>query len=242
MEILGLIPARGGSKGIPGKNICSLAGRPLLAYTADAALGSATLSRVVLSTDDRQIAEIGRSLGLDVPFLRPAELSRNESPAMDVIQHALRFLSSEQNYQPDAVMLLQPTSPLRRSEHIDEAATLLEESTADSVVSVEPVPHQFNPVSVMKLADGQLTPFLTGEAITRRQDKPQVFARNGPAILLTRTRVLLEQQSLYGEHCRPLLMGSHESIDIDDPDDLEYAEFLLSKRSRAAGAVHRRSA
>jgi CMP-N-acetylneuraminic acid synthetase len=233
MEILGLIPARGGSKTIPQKSIAPLAGRPLLAWTADAALASGRLSRVILSTDDPLIARVGRSLGLEVPFLRPAELAQDESPAIDVIRHALDWLAGHQEYRPDAVMLLQPTSPLRRTEHIDAAAELLIESGADSVVSVVAVPHQFNPVSVMKLEEGRLVPFLPGPLITRRQAKPLVYARNGPALVLSRRSVLLDQGQLYGSDCRPLLMHPFDSVDIDEPADLELAEFLLARRGRS---------
>ena len=232
MEILGLIPARGGSKSIPGKNICSVGGRPLLAYTADAALASRRLSRIVLSTDDPQIAKVGKWLGLEVPFLRPNLISQDESPAIDVMQHALRFLEDD-GYRPDAVMLLQPTSPLRRAEHIDQAVSILETTGANTVVSVVRVPHQFNPVSVMKINDDRLTPFSSGTMITRRQDKPEVYARNGPAILLTRTEVLLGDNQLYGDDCRPLVMDAHDSADIDEPADLDYIEYLLARRVAA---------
>jgi CMP-N-acetylneuraminic acid synthetase len=129
------------------------------------------------------------------------------------------------------VVLLQPTSPLRRAEHIDAAIDLLTASGADSVVTVMAVPHQFNPVSVMRLDGDRLTPFLDGPAILRRQDKPRVFARNGPAVLAVRTAVL-EQGSLYGTDSRALVMDDDESIDIDTPSDLERAESLIARSRR----------
>jgi CMP-N,N'-diacetyllegionaminic acid synthase len=225
VNVLGVVPARGGSKGIPHKNLAMLAGRPLLAYTADAAQLSRRLSRCIVSTDDEGIAEAARSLGLEVPFLRPSELACDDTPMLPVLQHAVREVARLAS-AIDAVVLLQPTSPLRRAMHIDAAIDLLESSGADSVVSVVEVPHQFNPVSVMRLEDGRLRPFVDGPVITRRQDKPKVFARNGPAVLAVRTRVL-EAGSLYGDDCRPLIMSASESLDIDGPDDLAMAELIL---------------
>jgi CMP-N,N'-diacetyllegionaminic acid synthase len=236
LNILGLIPARGGSKGIARKSIAPLAGRPLIAYTAEAALGARSLSRVLLSTDDPGIAQVGRSLGLETPFLRPAKFAQDHSPAIDVIRHALDWLAEHERYYPDAVALLQPTSPLRRAKHIDAAAVSLIETGADSIVSVVAVPHQYNPVSVLRLQEGRLVPFIKGPLITRRQDKPLVFARNGPALVLTRRDVLIEKGLLYGADCRPLVMDIDESTDIDEPRDLEYVERLLCIRPSSCSA------
>lgn len=228
MEVLGLIPARGGSKGIPRKNIALVAGRPLLAYTCDAALGSASLGRVVLSTDDEEIAAVGRQCGVEVPFLRPAQLASDDAPASGVVNQALHWLADNEHYRPDAVVLLQPTSPLRLACHVDEAVAELEGSTADSVVSVVEVPHAYNPVSVMRLKGDRLVPFLAaqGAVITRRQDKPRLYARNGPAVLVSRSGIVA-RGSLYGETIRPYRMGWPESLDIDTPEDLELAEYYL---------------
>lgn len=234
MQALGVIPARGGSKGVPGKNLRVLAGRPLLAYTAAAALGSRRLARTVLSTDDPEIAAAGRRLGLEVPFMRPATLAADDTPMLPVLVHAVDE-ARRAGFAPDAVVLLQPTSPLRTSAHVDAAVELLESSGADSVVSVVEVPHQFSPVSVMTLEDGRLRPFLPGPVITRRQDKPRTFARNGPAVLAVRVAALAGG-SLYGTDCRPLLMDDASSVDIDGPADFEYAEFLLSRAAHAAPA------
>ena len=231
MRVLGVIPARGGSKGILHKNLRPLAGRSLLAYTADAAARSRKLSRVVLSTDDRAIAEAGRALGLEVPFMRPANLASDEAPMLAVLQHATDALGRE-GFAAEAVVLLQPTSPMRRADHIDAAIDLLAATGADSVVSVVEVPHQFSPVSVMTLDDDRLRPFMPGPMITRRQDKPRVFARNGPAVLAVRTAVL-ERGSLYGDDCRAIVMTAEESVDIDGPADLDYAEYLLSRLARS---------
>lgn len=233
MEILGLIPARGGSKSIPHKNIAPLAGKPLLAYTCLAALESRSLSRVLLNTDDPEIAEAGRLWGVEAPFLRPADLAQDDTPIVPVIQHTLDWLGREQGFFPDVVVLLQPTSPLRRAEHIDEAVALLLSSGADTVVSVTAVPHAFNPVSVMRLTgEGRLAPYLEGPVILRRQEKPRLYARNGPAVLAVR-RATLEAGLLYGDDVRPYEMDRAESLDIDEPLDLELAEFFLSRRQKA---------
>ncbi|NOS67635.1 MAG: acylneuraminate cytidylyltransferase family protein [Candidatus Peribacteraceae bacterium] len=138
--ILGIITARGGSKRLPGKNIMLLNGKPLLAYTCEAALGS-MLTRTILSTDDAAIAAVGKSCGVEVPFLRPAELARDDTPSMDVIAHVLSHLQEKEQYVPAIIVLLQPTSPLRTSAHIDAGIRLLQETGADSIVSVTEVPH-----------------------------------------------------------------------------------------------------
>jgi CMP-N,N'-diacetyllegionaminic acid synthase len=226
--VLGLIPARGGSKSIPRKNIAPLAGKPLLAYTAAAALGAASLAHTVLSTDDAEIAEIGRALGLDVPFLRPTDLADDAAPMLPVMRHALDWFAA-QGRRFDAVAVLQPTSPLRRSRHIDEAlALLVGNETADSVVSVVEVPHQFNPVSVMRLDAGRLTPFLPGPPILRRQDKPKVYARNGPAVLAVRTAAV-QRGVLYSDTTIGYVMSPEASLDIDDASDFWLAEQWLRK-------------
>jgi CMP-N,N'-diacetyllegionaminic acid synthase len=233
-SIVGLIPARGGSKSIPRKNLAVLAGRPLLAYTAQAALAAARLDRVILSTDDAEIAEAGRALGLEVPFLRPAALAGDETAMAPVLRHALDWLG-EHGTTAHAIVLLQPTSPLRNDRHIDEAVQLLLDSGAETVVSVVEVPHQYSPASLMILdEEGRLTPFQPGPQILRRQDKPRVFARNGPAILAVRSAVL-QRDTLYGEPTVGYRMSVADSLDIDDPDDLWLAEQYI-RRSRAADA------
>jgi CMP-N-acetylneuraminic acid synthetase len=212
---------------MPRKNLCRVAGRPLLAYTADAARESRRLSRVIVSTDDAEVAAEARQCQLDVPFMRPTQLAADETPMLPVLQHAVDAMA-KQGVGIDAVVLLQPTSPLRRGEHIDAAVELFERTGADSVVSVVEVPHQFNPVSVLRLEGERLTPFLDAPPVLRRQDKPRVFARNGPAVLVVRASVL-EGGSLYGQDCRPLLMTSEDSLDIDSPSDLDRIERVLAR-------------
>jgi CMP-N,N'-diacetyllegionaminic acid synthase len=227
MRVLGLIPARGGSKGIPGKNVRLLGGRPLLAYTAEAARASRRLSRVVLSTDDPGIAEVGRSCGLEVPFLRPAGLARDETPTLPVVQHAVAELERAGD-RFDAVCLLQPTSPLRRPEDIDGSIEMLETRGLDAVVSVLPVPPEHNPHWVY-FRDGEgLLRLATGEdePIPRRQELPPAFHRDG-SIYVTRRDVLLSG-SLYGRRLGGYLVSAC-SVNLDTPADWERAERRMAE-------------
>lgn len=236
MEILAIIPARGGSKGIPDKNIRALNGRPLLAYTAEAALGSARISRAVLSTDSEAIAGIGRELGLEVPFMRPDDLARDDTPALPVFQHVVRRLAEDEGYRPDAILILQPTSPMRETWHIDEAIAMFEDSDTDSLVSVVEVPHQYSPVSVMVKEGNQVSPYLDyDERQNLRQHKPVFHARNGAAIYLTRHDCLMQQNSLYGNRILGYEMGKLESLDLDDMDDWQLMEAWLQYRDSQAG-------
>lgn len=228
-NILGLIPARGGSKSIPQKNVALLCGKPLLAYTCEAALASRHNLRAVLNTDAPAIAAIGQQCGIEVPFIRPTELAEDQTPMIDVLMHSLEWFRQNENYDPEIIVLLQPTSPLRRAEHIDAGIDLLIETGADTVVSVSEVPHQFSPHSVMCLERGRLTPYIDGPMILRRQDKPRFYGRNGPAILVTR-REVVESGRLYGQVVHPLEMSRADSVDIDDAEDLALAEFWLGRR------------
>jgi CMP-N,N'-diacetyllegionaminic acid synthase len=214
LDVLGLIPARGGSKGIPRKNLAPVAGKPLLAWTIDAARAATELTRVVVSTDDDEIAS---AAGVEV-LRRPAELAADETPMLDVVRHAVAELS------PDVLVLLQPTSPLRRAEHIDAALRLLLESGADAVVSVVVVPHRYSPEALMDVVDGRVV--ARGSA-RMRQEKGLVYARNGPAVLAVRSDRIGDD--LYGGDCRPYLMEERDSLDVDDPFDLELADLLLRR-------------
>jgi CMP-N,N'-diacetyllegionaminic acid synthase len=215
MDVLGLIPARGGSKGIPRKNLAPVAGKSLLAWTVEAARGAQSLSRVVVSTDDDEIAAAADA---DV-LSRPPELAADETPMIDVIRHAIDEL------EPEVVVLLQPTSPLRRSEHVDGAVTLLLETGADCVVSVCEVPHRYAPDALMELVDGRLVAHGTTRS---RQEKGVVYARNGPAVLALRAGRL--GRDLYDGDCRPYVMDQRSSLDVDTPFELELADLLLRSR------------
>lgn len=217
MDAVALIPARGGSKGIPRKNLAPLAGKPLLAWTIECAGAAESVSRVIVSTDDDEIAAAAH--GADV-LRRPAALSADDTPMIDVVRHAVSELSDA-----ELVVLLQPTSPLRRPAHVDEAVSLLASSGADCVVSVTPVPHRFEPGSLMTLEDGRLVAL--GPGATRRQDKPQLYARNGPAIVVLRAARLGD--GLYDGDCRPYVMDEESSLDVDTPWDLTLAGLLLER-------------
>jgi CMP-N-acetylneuraminic acid synthetase len=198
MRRLALVPARGGSKGIPRKNIALLGGKPLIAWTIQAARSASSIDRVVVSTDDAEIAEIAVHYGAEVPFLRPADLSGDRAAAQPVIAHAVSWLAVHEGWTAEAVAYLQPTSPLRGAADIDHAAELLTTRNADTVVSVVPVPHNMTPASLMRECEGLLE-FCMAEDQRQfsRHDKPRLYARNGPAILLAR-RAVIEAGTLYG--------------------------------------------
>lgn len=224
MNVLGLVPARGGSKGLPGKNTLPLHGKPLLAYAVEAAAGSGVIDRTVLSTDSEEIAAVGRAWGLEVPFLRPPTLAADDTPMLPVIAHAVMYLD-EQGWEPDIIVLLQPTSPLRTPAHIRRSVELLQETGADSVVGVLELPRHLSPDYVMRVDEsGRLVPFLPeGARITRRQDARVACVRDGTVYTFWR-RTLLEQQSIYGRDCRPMVVSALESLTIDGPEDWADAE------------------
>ena len=227
--VLGLVPARGGSKGVPGKNVKPLAGRSLLEYTARAARESGIIDRIILSTDSPEIADAGRRAGLEVPFMRPTALAADDTPMVPVIEHALAE-TARSGWSPDIVVLLQPTSPLRRSSHIRDAVQLLHDTGADSVVTVVEVPRHLSPDYVMRIDEGRLKPFLAeGARVTRRQDTRPAYSRDG-TVYAFRRATLEKFGSIYGEDCRPLLIDSHDSLSIDSPSDWDEAERLLAGR------------
>ncbi|MDT3687765.1 MAG: acylneuraminate cytidylyltransferase family protein [Pseudorhodoplanes sp.] len=228
-DILALIPARGGSKGLPQKNILPCAGRPLIAHTIAAAL-TAQMKRVVVSTDDPAIAEISRQNGAEVPFMRPQALATDAARSIDVVTHALTFFDQNESWRPDWVLLLQPTSPLRTSDDIRQAISLAAgDSESDSVVSVVNS-EKFHPLYARRIVDGVLRPYLPSVPISRRQDLDPVYCNNG-AIYLTRTRTLIRDASLYGNRSIPYVMPFERSLDIDTEFDLRLASFLLSSRT-----------
>ena len=205
----------------------------MLAYTCETALSSRCLDRIIVSTDDPNIAQVAREHHAEVPFMRPAELARDDTPSLPVLQHAVNWLRDSEAYNPDAVMILQPTSPLRRAEHINGAAEVMERTGADTVVSVVEVPHRFNPVSLMTLNEEEhLVPYQPGSMILRRQDKPLFYARNGPAVLLVKLSTLMGHDTLYGVNTQPYLMDEMDSFDVDTEDDLKIIEALLKHLQR----------
>lgn len=232
-RVLGVVTARGGSKGIPGKNIKPLAGKPLIVYTVEAAKESGVFDRLILSTDDEKIAAVSREYGCEVPFMRPAELARDDTPHLPVVQHAVRWLEENEDYRPDYVMILQPTSPLRQPRHIREAVQLLGKTGADSVVSVSAVPGHHNPHWQLVVGHEGYLKIFTGESldqiVRRRQDLPLTYTRNG-AIYLFRAGLLFKPQtpSFYGNQVAAYVMDDRYSVNIDSPADWEKAEELLA--------------
>lgn len=227
--VLGLVPARGGSKGVPGKNVRPLAGHTLLEYVARAARESGVVDRVILSTESLEIADAGRRAGLEVPFVRPAALAADDTPMLPVIEHALGEILRG-GWSVDIVVLLQPTSPLRRPDHIRDAVNLLRETNADSVVTVVEVPRHLSPDYVMRIDQGRLKPFLQdGLRITRRQDARPAYSRDGTVYAFRRS-TLERFGSIYGDECRPLIIDARESLSIDTLDDWNEAERVLAAR------------
>lgn len=230
MQILGLIPARGGSKSVPRKNIKTLNGKPLLQYTVEAANNSKQLTHVILSSDDQDIINVAKELELDVPFIRPKHLAEDASPTLDVVQHALKFYN-EKGVSFDAVCLLQVTSPFKTGKFIDDAINKFVKSGCDALVSVQKVPDEYNPHWVFKEnKEGQLK-LVTGEKkiIPRRQELPNAFHRDG-LIYITKTNVVLEQNSLYGNSLTYIKSPYTSTINIDIAEDWEKAEAYLSSK------------
>ena len=230
MRILGLIVARGGSKGIPEKNSKMLRGKPLINYTIASAKESRLLDKIILSSDDHKIIELAKKEGISVPFVRPKELATDTTSSLSVIQHALRF--ANENGKPfDAVCLLQPTTPFRSVGLVDEAITKFKSAQLDSLISVREIPSDFNPHWAFEDNDGMLK-IATGEEvpISRRQDLPKAYHRDG-AIYITSTNVLLEKNSLLGKNISFIETTEDEDINIDTPNDWELAEQRLKNKA-----------
>lgn len=226
MQIVAIIPARGGSKGVPGKNIAIVGGKPLIAWTITAAIKANIFDRVIVSTDDATIAFVATQFGAEVPFLRPPHLAQDDTPTIDVLIHLLDWLAQNADYRPDLVMLLQPTSPLRMAEDVREARLLLDAKQADSVVSVclsEQHPYWMKQVD----DDQRLRPFLNPtETHTRRQNLPPTYALNG-AIYLAKRELILTQRSFYTDNSYAYIMPPERSLDIDTPWDLHLVDLIL---------------
>lgn len=232
-SVLFLITARGGSKGVPGKNVRLLGGRPLIAWTIEAARKSKFCSRLVLSTDDPEIARVGREWGAEVPFMRPQTLAGDATPHIDVLEHAIRWLGDEEKYDRDYLLLLQPTSPFRTTQDIDDALNLAFQRNADAVVSVcEANPH---PYLVKKiLDDGTLADFFgVPSGYLRRQDLPKAYALNG-AVFICKTDIIREKHTTLPEGTLGFVMSEENSHDIDTLWDFHVAELIANDRARSS--------
>lgn len=229
MRVLGLIPVRGGSKGVPRKNEKVLHGKPLLQYTVESAKTATKLTQVVVSTEDDALFMLAQKLGVTPPFKRPLELAQDTSGSLDVVRHAILALK-EQGQEFDAVCLLQVTNPFRAKGMIDTAITAFIEAQTDALVSVLPVPHEYNPHWVfepdtkghLKVATGEM------QIIKRRQDLPPAFIRDG-AIYLTKTEVILQENSLFGTSVGYIVSDPQRHVNIDTLQDWKKAEELAKK-------------
>lgn len=228
-DVLAVIPARGGSKGIPRKNLVPVAGKPLVVHSIEHALAAACVDRVIVSTDDTEIAAVARAAGAEVPFLRPPELSGDTVLDHPVFVHVLERLAQE-GYAPSLVLHLRPTAPHRLPGWIDAAAALLrDDPRADAVRSVSP-PVQ-HPYRMFRLdADGYLDPLYRHEHpmpyLLRRQDLPPMWYYNC-VIDVTRSRTILEKGSMTGDRIRPYLMAAEDVVDVDGPRDLQLARLIM---------------
>lgn len=239
-KVLGVITARGGSKGIPGKNIKPLLGKPLIAYTIEAAKKSGVIDRLILSTDDPKIAEIAKHYGCEVPFMRPPELAQDQTPHLPVMQHAVRWMKDNEGYEPDYVMILQPTSPLRQPFHIKEAVEKIVETGADSVLSVAEVPKHYTPYKAMVHGDDGYLTLFSGNPIykrpARRQDLKTTYWSVG-SIYLFKPEFLFDKKNpnFYGDKVAPYIVDAKYVVDIDEPEDWEKAENALKQLIEANG-------
>jgi CMP-N-acetylneuraminic acid synthetase len=226
---LAIISARGGSKGIPAKNIRPVAGKPLIAWTILPSIESGLFERIVVSTDSPEIADVARSYGGEIPFMRPVELAADDTPGIDPVLHAVQWLELHEHYMPEWVMLLQPTSPLRSTVDLSEAFTLSERNRADAVVSVTSV-HD-HPYWLKRLSpDGRMEDYIEQDRpVSRRQDLPAVYALNG-AIYLVRRKILIEQKTFFPDNTHALIMPRERSLDVDTPWDLYVADLILRDR------------
>jgi CMP-N-acetylneuraminic acid synthetase len=227
MNTLGVIPARGGSKSVPRKNIALVHGKPLIAYTIEAAQRSRLLTHFLVSSDDAEIIAVARQYGAPVPFVRPAELATDTAPSLPVVQHAVGEMERLHSITYDYVVLLQPTTPLRLPEDIDLALEKLAATGADSVISVCDV-GAYHPARMRQIVDDRLVelPVREPKEMARRQDLPTVYIRNG-AIYAVKRDVVMLQNSMSGKDCRAYIMPEERSVNVDSKLDLLLAEILM---------------
>lgn len=224
-SILALITARGGSKGIPGKNIIDLGGKPLLAWTIEAAQQSSYIDRLILSSDDSRIIEVAQQYKCEVPFVRPANLAKDETGSMDVIMHALDNLSKQYDY----LLLLQPTSPFRTAAHINSAIEFLFEHNAQMIVSISKLKKDLSLI-FYKASDQTLQPVVAGTQVTRRQDAKPAYEYNG-AIYFSEIEYLRSVRSYKTPEVKGFELQNFIDVDIDEPADLEYARWICSQKT-----------
>lgn len=229
--ILGLVVGRGGSKGIPRKNIRLLCGKPLIAYAVEPGKQSKYIDRLIVSSDDAEIIEVARSYGAEAPFVRPAELASDTAKALPVIRHAVQFCEKEAGKRFDFIVYLEPTGPLRIVDDIDGAIEKAVNNNADSVVGLMEL-EDANPVRVKKIVNDRIEPFAIPEPEgLRRQDQEKAYLRNGSVYVFRRDNIV-ENNSLWGEKSLPWVMPRERSVNIDEESDFLVAEFFLKKTGR----------
>lgn len=227
-EVLAIIPARGGSKGVHRKNIRNLNGKPLIAYAIEEAKKSKYIDRVIISTEDSEIAETGKRFGGEIPCIRPVELAQDDTASIDCILHMLKWLKKQENYFPDYVCLLQCTSPLRTFEDIDRSINRMIETKSDGVVSV--CEAEVNPYWTNIFNGNRLEYFLKeGKSITRRQELPEIYRTNG-AVYVAKTEKLIKEKTFELDDITGYVMSGENSIDIDNELDFKIAELLIKEQ------------
>lgn len=226
--ILGVITARGGSKGIPGKNIKLLGNKPLIVYTIEGAKKSRLITHLIVSTDDEEIAATAKKYGAEVPFLRPKELAQDTTPHLPVMRPAIEFMEKKLGQTFNYVAIFQPTSPFRTVGDIDGTLQKLIDTGADSAVSVCEIESSAHPMKVKKLEGDRVLPYCLEEPEgARRQDLPTAYKRSG-AVYAMRRNLIMKDNRLYGDHIVGHIVSRDRSIDIDDPIDWLKAEYLLA--------------
>jgi CMP-N,N'-diacetyllegionaminic acid synthase len=235
---MAVIPARGGSKGVPRKNIAMLGGKPLIAYSIEVAKKSGMIDAAIVSTDDAEIAEVARALGADVPFLRPAELARDDSPDIDYLRHTLTWVEEHRGWHPEILAILQPTMPFRRVEDVDGALRFMIEQNCDSVRTLA-IPTHVTPYKMWFLDDpgkGTISPVLKTEYYDRLlTDVPRQKLKTcywQPGVLIATRSQFVRQGRVFGPDLRGYVVDIRTAHDIDEPADLEYAEFLIQKKKK----------
>jgi len=223
-KIVAIIPARGGSKNLPRKNIRILNGKPLIYYTIQEALASKLLDRIAVSTEDKEIAGIVEGYSIEV-IARPANLAEDDTPSLPVIQHAIRYLEETEDYHPDIIVILQPTSPLRKAEDIDGAISKFIQTGSSSIVSVCKTEHP--PHWMYTLKGDTMEPIIKGgDKIIRRQDAPEVYTLNG-AVYVTHKDIVMTQNRVINDDTKAYIMPVERSIDIDTEIDFRLTEILM---------------
>lgn len=226
-RVLGVITARGGSKGIPGKNIKQLGGKPLIVYSIDVAKKSKTITHLVVSTDDKEIAEVSKKYGADVPFMRPKTLAEDNIEHLSAMQHAIETMEKKLDITFDYAVIFQPTSPFRTVDDIDKTVQKLIDTGADSAVSITEIETKFHPLKVKKLEGDRILPYSVEEREgIRRQDLPTAYRRSG-AVYAMRRDLLMKDNRLYGDFIVGHIVPQERSIDIDVPPDWIRAEHML---------------